>query len=217
MSAETVRHSSTTLFSIYFLISSHLISSHPESSCTISYHYHISSHFLITTIPIWYAWVQYSFHPFRRNPLCCISPCWVDTSMQLAVAGQLVYSCSESGTWSNILLLLPKIVATVIRNLRNNDRYILPIDTLLWHWHYISTLREKNRVGRIRKIKFTESWWSHQIDTFSVLLALCAGNSPVTGEFPSQRPMARSFDIFFNLRLEKQLSKQSWGWWFETS
>ena len=50
----------------------------------------------------------------------------------------------------------------------------------------------------------------------SALLALCAGNSPVTGEFPSQRPVTRSFDVFFNLRLNKQLSKQSWGWWVET-
>ena len=52
--------------------------------------------------------------------------------------------------------------------------------------------------------------------TFSALLALCAGNSPVTGEFPSQRPVTRSFDVFLDLRLNKRLSKQSWGWWFET-
>ena len=48
------------------------------------------------------------------------------------------------------------------------------------------------------------------------LLVLCAGNSPVTGEFPAQRPVTRSFDVFFNWRLNKRLSKQSWGWWFET-
>ena len=51
--------------------------------------------------------------------------------------------------------------------------------------------------------------------TFSTLLALCAGNSPVTGEFPSQRPATRSFDVFFDLRLNKPLSEQSWGCWFE--
>ena len=51
---------------------------------------------------------------------------------------------------------------------------------------------------------------------FSALLALCAGNSPVTGEFPSQNPVTRSFDVFFDLRLNKRLSKQSWGWWFVT-
>ena len=51
----------------------------------------------------------------------------------------------------------------------------------------------------------------------SALLALCAGNSPVTGEFPPQRPVTRSFDVFFELPLNKRLSKQCWGWWFETS
>ena len=52
--------------------------------------------------------------------------------------------------------------------------------------------------------------------TFSALLALCAGNSPVTGEFPSQRPVARSFDVCFDLHLKKRLSKQPRRWWFET-
>ena len=40
------------------------------------------------------------------------------------------------------------------------------------------------------------AWWRHQMETFSAFLALCAGNSPVTGEFPSQRPVTRSFDVF---------------------
>ena len=43
-----------------------------------------------------------------------------------------------------------------------------------------------------------------------------AGNSPVTSEFPSQRPVTQSVDVFFDLRLNKRLSKQSCGWWFET-
>ena len=59
-------------------------------------------------------------------------------------------------------------------------------------------------------------WWRHQMDTFSASQALCAGKSPVTGEFPSQRSGTRSFDVFYDLRLNKRLSKQSWGWWFET-
>ena len=60
------------------------------------------------------------------------------------------------------------------------------------------------------------SWWRHQMGTFSALLALCAGNSPVTGEFSSQRPMTQSFDVFFNLCLSKRLSKQWRRRWFET-
>ena len=45
------------------------------------------------------------------------------------------------------------------------------------------------------------------MEKFSALLALCAGNSPVTGEFPSQRPVTRNFDVLFDLRLNKPLSK----------
>ena len=48
------------------------------------------------------------------------------------------------------------------------------------------------------------------------VLAICTENSPVTGEFPAQRPVMRSLDVFFDLCLNKRLSKQSWGWWFET-
>ena len=59
------------------------------------------------------------------------------------------------------------------------------------------------------------TWWRHPMETFSALLVIYAGNSPVTGEFPSQMPVTRSFDVFFDIRLNKRLSKQSWGWWFE--
>ena len=54
-------------------------------------------------------------------------------------------------------------------------------------------------------------WWRHQMETFSALQALCTGNSPVISGFPAQRPVTRRFDVFFDLRLNKQLSKQAWG------
>ena len=66
---------------------------------------------------------------------------------------------------------------------------------------------------------FPSSWWRHQVETFSALLALCAGGgggSPVPCEFPAQRPVTRSFDVFFDLCPNKRLSKHSRGWWFET-
>ena len=50
----------------------------------------------------------------------------------------------------------------------------------------------------------------------SALLAICAGNSTATGEFPSQWPVTRNFDVVFDLQLKKRLSKQSRSWWFET-
>ena len=46
------------------------------------------------------------------------------------------------------------------------------------------------------------------METFFALLALYARNSRVSDEFPTQRPVARSFDIFFDLHLNKLLSKQ---------
>ena len=47
-----------------------------------------------------------------------------------------------------------------------------------------------------------KTWWRHQMETFSALLAFCVGNSPVTGEFPAQRPVTWSFVVFFDLRRE---------------
>ena len=47
------------------------------------------------------------------------------------------------------------------------------------------------------------------METFSALLIFCAGNSPVTNEFPSQRPVMQSFDVFFDLCLSNEwLGKQ---------
>ena len=60
------------------------------------------------------------------------------------------------------------------------------------------------------------SWWRHQMQTFSALLDICVENSPVPGEFLTQRPVTRSFDVLFDLHLNKRLRKQWWCWWFET-
>ena len=49
------------------------------------------------------------------------------------------------------------------------------------------------------------------MEKFSTLPAICVWNSSVTSEFPTQRPVTQSFDVFFDLRLNKRLSKQSWG------
>ena len=60
------------------------------------------------------------------------------------------------------------------------------------------------------------AWWRHQMEIFSLLLALCEGNPLVTGGFPSQRLVMRSFGVLFDLRLSKQLSTQSTRRSFET-
>ena len=107
---------------------------------------------------------------------------------------------------------------------------LLPINTCLWRFHCTRVITYANNGMTDEIISFTwfisrpslhnylnhSAWWRHQMETFSALLAFCAGNSPVNGEFPAQRPVTRTFDVFFDLRLNKRLSKQSWGWWFET-
>ena len=82
---------------------------------------------------------------------------------------------------------------------------------------YLSKQVCNHTISRILIITLIEvTWWRHHMETFAALLAICAGNSPVTVEFPAQKPVTRSFDVFFDLRLNKRLSKQWWGWWFET-
>ena len=87
--------------------------------------------------------------------------------------------------------------------------WTLPFSSVGRLWSVISTLKKEEDTHKI-------SWWRHQMETFSALLAICAGNSPVLGEFPAQRPVTRSFDVYFDLRPNKRLSLQSWGLWFET-
>ena len=62
---------------------------------------------------------------------------------------------------------------------------------------------------RVWIIYKADTWWHHQMETFSASLARWEGNPPVTGGFSSQRPVTRSFAVFFDVRLNKRLSKQS--------
>ena len=92
---------------------------------------------------------------------------------------------------------------------------MMQILSTLWILIAIKTRISVSEVLSMHQVFPLFTWWRHQMKPFSELLALCPGNSPVTGEFPAQRPVTRSFDVFFDLHLNKQLSKQSWGWWFE--
>ena len=94
-----------------------------------------------------------------------------------------------------------------------------PLVGLLWVHYLINILAQFlqlfmqyfTKLDRIITA-LNSTWCRHQMETFSALLAICAGNSPVTSEFPAQRPVTWSFDVFFDLHLNKWLSKQSWGW-----
>ena len=104
----------------------------------------------------------------------------------------------------------------IIREWHNMERFPhywsfvrLPTRPVMWSFGVSSLYQPQTEPQR----------WRHQMETFSALLAICAGNSPVPGEFPTQRPVTRSFDVYFDLRPDKRLSKKSWGWWswwFET-
>ena len=83
------------------------------------------------------------------------------------------------------------------------------------YWPFVKGIHQSPVNGGFPSQK-AKTGWRHQMKTLSVLLALYARNSPVTAEFPAQRPVTRNFDVFFDLRLNKKLNKQSWGWWFET-
>ena len=86
-------------------------------------------------------------------------------------------------------------------------------------WLHIDVLAQDCNNASALAMSFLQSCatsWRHQMETLAALLAFCAGNSPATGEFPTQRPVTQSLDVFFHLHLNKRLGKQSCGWWFET-
>ena len=96
--------------------------------------------------------------------------------------------------------------------------YFVVTDEKFWSVSIMTWCQTGDRpLSTPRTTQFSDAWWCHQMETFSALLALYAGNSPVPGEFPTQRPVTRSFDVYFDLRPNRRLSKQSWGWWFETA
>ena len=79
---------------------------------------------------------------------------------------------------------------------------------------YISKVQWQQSEGNLTN---NLSWWRHQMETFSAILVLCEGNPPAIGGFPLPRPVTRNFDVFFDLRLNIRLSKQSRRLWLETS
>ena len=103
-------------------------------------------------------------------------------------------------------MLIQIIMVVVYNDFCHFQQTIYPFFIHRQNMYTWSSQRRDHSVGR----------WRHQMETFSALLAFCVGNSPVTGEVPTQRPVTRSFDGSFDLRLNKRLNKQSRRWWFET-
>ena len=94
-------------------------------------------------------------------------------------------------------------------------RYDRSVHPKFLFYPYI-TFHQVNGSGEMHKYNcFVVMMTSSNGNIFRVTGPLC-GEFTGPGEFPTQRTVTRSFDVFFDLRLNKRLSKQSWGWWFET-
>ena len=134
--------------------------------------------------------------PERPTPVCeeCSAIAWrmlwneICTGLFYDQSGQRVdikqgkskgfYSCE----WrSNLIKIGP------------NHNFFSPV----WPWNLMDDQQLLETIG---------PWGRHQMETFSALPAFCAGNSPVPGEFSSQRPVMRSFDVSFDLRMNKWLT-----------
>ena len=98
----------------------------------------------------------------------------------------------------------------------NGPRDLRVVGLLICKLENYSSVTLLASLGYSPQMCWQYSRWRHQMETFSALLAICAGNSPVSCEFRAQRPVTRGFDAFFDLPQNKRLSKQSLGWWFET-
>ena len=130
-----------------------------------------------------------------------LSDHWSVQSTSPHLSGFVFYGCLESLTELSALWLIYMLhmMINII-----GTRKLSSCELLNW-CHYI-----------VRLYKTTSTWSLHQMDTFSALLTLCEGNPLVISGFPSQRPVKRSFDVFYDVRLNKRLSKQSRRWWYET-
>ena len=138
---------------------------------------------------------------FFPTSLQCIPDCVVNVSSPLAhgvftellTVAKLGTRCSIKAIFSGVGLPITNVENWLIHIFNTKPRVIL-----------------RGPIYAMHTVK--QAWWRHQMETFSALLVLCAG----IDRFASHRPVTRSFDVFFDLRLNKMLNKQSWAWWFET-
>ena len=123
-----------------------------------------------------------------------------------------------SGLYHEITTKIAKIIVSPSTGHRSNtsvsDRYRIDADPMVFAiWEVSQTKRCGQKL--LHHCWYQTMMTSSNGNIFRVTGPLC-GEYTGPGEFPTQRPVTRSFDVFFDLRLNKGLSKQSWGWWFET-
>ena len=184
-----------------------------------------------------YKYYPGKFHQFTNAVLCCVLIShtilnWI-TSMPTAYL-QYYYTV----TWNDIVYVLSLHTALSMNTTNRKDNvkiygiltitnastivnvHILCADRqqCVKCIHHLCMATNKNYVfaempcthaDRNLHARNDGSWRCHQMETFPALLALCEGNPPVTDGFPSQRLVTQSFDVFYDVRLNKRL-------WFET-
>ena len=98
-----------------------------------------------------------------------------------------------------------RLWATTSKHLTFNDKCInVKIKGISQNWlnclHYRLHLRV-HRKKNSENLNTMRNMMTSSNGNISALLAFCAGISSVTGEFHAQRPVTRSSDVFFDLRL----------------
>ena len=172
---------------------------------------------LKAVLGVWSFWPKIMFNPMNASINQSINQCfrhefslWLNAYLWLWMTAWISHSTNLYGL-KYFMLIISSITGldTWLCASFNSILHLMEIEKeILEYIHYFISYMAYGSINDAR--------WRHQMETFSAILAICAGNSPVPGEFPTQRPVTRSFDVFFDLRLNKHLSKQSWGWSFET-
>ena len=119
--------------------------------------------------------------------------------------------------WWNLHHWLHPEVVIVTTSSAASDENVVKIVTfsfqwMLWNRHSsIVCIKAQQTIQLLSPLSKTFMMTSSNGSIFRVTCPLCG---EFTGD-PSQRPVTRSFDVFFDLHLNKRLRKQSWGCWFE--
>ena len=119
------------------------------------------------------------------------------------------------------------VLVVMSHSISNGDAYsINTFNTLHYNWQNSSMAHERHGVSDLAN-RLLNNLLAACTNSKGIMMTSSNGNifrvtGHLCGEFtgprwiPAQRPVTRNFDVFFDLRLNKRLSKQSWGWWFET-
>ena len=155
------------------------------------------------------------WHPITHQITLCTGWLWTDTDPKhLSSIWEIKILATNFGFMSDWSWGLHNVIHFFLQNKKSwaaiidtNMIYkiLLGRSTVMEYFWTTANMSWRNvlmwTAWTAEKCILCNAWWRHQMETISALLALCAGNSPVTGEFPVQMPVTRSFDFFYDLHL----------------